>query len=94
MDKKFEALFIYKAVSGPALEKARQETKSILDGLGVKTDSEEDWGKRTLAYEIKKVKEGYYVFSSLTAAQDKIKDLRRKMEGRDELLRFLVLSEA
>ncbi len=93
MENKFEALFIFKSLSGSALEKARGDIKAIITGLGVKVGKEDEWGKRTMAYKIQGVQEGYYVFSVLESTKDKISDLRRRLEVNDNLLRFLVFLE-
>ncbi len=49
------------------------------------------WGKRPLAYEIKKRKEGYYVLVEFTGEPETVTELDRVLTLADEVLRFKVL---
>ena len=49
------------------------------------------WGKRPLAYEIKKRKEGYYVLVEFAGESDTVLALDRILTLSDEVLRFKIL---
>jgi small subunit ribosomal protein S6 len=49
------------------------------------------WGKRPLAYEIKKRKEGYYVLVEFTGESMTVDELDRILTLSDEVLRFKIL---
>ena len=49
------------------------------------------WGMRSLAYPIKKHKQGYYVFYEARLDQARITDLERNLRYVESLLRFLVV---
>ena len=49
------------------------------------------WGKRALAYEIKKRKEGYYVVVEFAGTASTVDELHRILTLSDEVLRFKIL---
>lgn len=49
------------------------------------------WGKRPLAYEIKKRKEGYYVLVEFSGEPITVNELDRILTLSDEVLRFKIL---
>jgi small subunit ribosomal protein S6 len=49
------------------------------------------WGKRPLAYEINKKKEGYYVLVEFSGESSTVDELHRILTLSDEVLRFKVL---
>jgi small subunit ribosomal protein S6 len=49
------------------------------------------WGKRPLAYEINKRKEGYYVLVEFTGESATVDELDRILTLSDEVLRFKIL---
>lgn len=93
MERNYEVVIILKEVAGAPMEKAKKSVGEVFKALEAKVTTEDDWGKRTLAYDIKGQKEGYYLFYTLKAAPDKVKQLRSKFEVNDDLLRFLIFSK-
>jgi small subunit ribosomal protein S6 len=51
----------------------------------------DEWGKRRLAYEIKRRGEGYYVIYRFEAEPDAIAEFERTLKISDPVLRFLVV---
>ena len=49
------------------------------------------WGKRPLAYEINKRKEGYYVLAEFTGNPTTVAELDRILTLSDEVMRFKIL---
>ncbi|HEY1826226.1 MAG TPA: 30S ribosomal protein S6 [Acidimicrobiales bacterium] len=49
------------------------------------------WGKRPLAYEINKRKEGYYVLAEFSGESSTVDELDRILTLADEVLRFKIL---
>ena len=52
------------------------------------------WGKRKLAYPIRKMKEGYYVFISFNYPPEKVTDLKRTLGYNEQVLRYIVVRAA
>ena len=57
---------------------------------GVITDVEE-WGKKRLAYEIQKMKEGYYYFIQFDADAACPAELEKRVRIMDNVLRYLIV---
>ena len=55
--------------------------------------SVEELGKRRLAYEIKKLNEGYYVVVKFEAKPELITELERVYRITDEVIKFIVVKE-
>ena len=55
--------------------------------------SVEEMGKRKLAYEIKKQKEGFYIVFKFEANPDLISELERNYRITDEVMKFIVIKE-
>jgi len=53
----------------------------------------DDWGKRDLAYEINKEKEGYYVLFNFTSDADFPAELDRRYKITDGVLRSLIIKK-
>ena len=58
-----------------------------------KVDSVEEMGKRKLAYEIKKLKEGFYIVIKFEAKPELIAELERNYRITDEVMKFMVVKE-
>lgn len=55
--------------------------------------SVEEMGKRKLAYEIKKQKEGFYTVFKFEAKPELISELERNYRITDEVMKFIVIKE-
>ncbi len=56
-----------------------------------KVESVDELGKRKLAYEVKKNKEGYYVVFNFEAKPTLIAELERNYRITDEVIKFIVV---
>lgn len=68
-----------------------EKFNAIIESNGgevVKTDL---WGKRRLAYEIEKLREGYYVLVTFKAEADLPAELERKFRIADDIMRYMVV---
>lgn len=54
---------------------------------------EEQWGKKHLAYRMKKNEEAFYAFFSLELAASNLKQFQRELSLFNDILRFLVIEE-
>ncbi|ONI40492.1 30S ribosomal protein S6 [Candidatus Epulonipiscium fishelsonii] len=69
--------------------------KEIIARFGGQITNVDDWGKRKLAYEIKKVqkyKEGFYYFIHFDAATSVPAELESRLRITERVLRYLVIS--
>ena len=58
-----------------------------------KVESVENMGKKTLAYQIKKCKEGIYLLFNFEAKPDSIAELERVYRITDEIMKFIVVKK-
>ncbi len=60
-----------------------------MKGLGVDVTKVENWGKRRLAYDTRKQREGTYAVFEVLAEPSMIKEFERQLRLNDNVLRFL-----
>jgi small subunit ribosomal protein S6 len=68
-----------------------EKIKKTLADLG-KITKEEDWGKKDLAYPIKKATTGYYYWFLLEADRKKIGRLDNILKLNDNIIRYLLVT--
>ena len=73
--------------------KALIEKFSNLINSNGTVNSVEELGKKRLAYEIKKLNEGYYVVVKFEAKPELITELERVYRITDEVMKFIVVKE-
>jgi small subunit ribosomal protein S6 len=72
---------------GPSLDKYL----NVIRKDGGSVESVDIWGRRRMAYEIKKNQEGIYAVVSLTADPDSVKELDRQLTLNESVLRTKVI---
>jgi small subunit ribosomal protein S6 len=60
-----------------------------LKGLGANVTNVENWGKRRLAYDIRKQREGTYAVFDVSAEPSMVKEFERLLKLNENVLRFL-----
>lgn len=91
MRKPYETVFILRPDLDEAQVRAAVErvTARIVE-RGGEVRSTEPWGKRRLAYPIRKHREGYYVLVRFDLDGKRVQDLKSAMALHEEVIRFLV----
>jgi len=72
------------------LEKAAGKVKKILTDNGGEVVAEDNWGKRKLAYPIKKNEHAVYVFYTVTLPAESVRKVEATLNITDEVVRFLI----
>ncbi|MGM9572638.1 MAG: 30S ribosomal protein S6 [bacterium] len=67
--------------------------EEVLTNLGGEIVKIDKWGKRRLAYEIKKQREGFYVLYNVKAEPKAVAEVERLMKIADNILRYLVVRQ-
>ena len=88
---KYETIFIINPNVDDAGIKALIQKFSDLINSDGKVENVEEMGKKKLAYEIKKNKEGFYVVINFEANPTLIKELERVYRITDEVIKFIVV---
>jgi small subunit ribosomal protein S6 len=90
--KQYEAIFIIKpALDDKQIDGVMLSATSMITKKGGNVIKDEKWGKRVLAYPIKKQKEGVYYKVDFDADADKISDLKREYSLNLDILRTMIV---
>ncbi|HET8708766.1 MAG TPA: 30S ribosomal protein S6 [Candidatus Saccharimonadales bacterium] len=72
------------------LEKASKRVEKIFADNGAKIVNTDNWGKRKLAYPIKKNEHAVYVFYTLEMPGENVRKVESTLNITDEVIRFLI----
>ena len=90
---KYETLFIlHPSLNEEEVNANVEKFKGIIENEGGQIENVDLWGKRKLAYEIKKVNEGYYVLINFLANSELPKELDRVFRITDSVIRHLIVN--
>jgi small subunit ribosomal protein S6 len=92
MNRKYELVYV---VSPDATEEQVNDLHAQVEGIvtrmGGQVEKTDNWGRRKLAYEIGRHKEGTYVLEALNASGEALKEIDRRLKVYDIVIRHLVV---
>lgn len=92
--RKYEVMYIIRTdIEQEAVQAAIEKYQGIINNGGEIT-KHEVMGKRRLAYEINKFRDGIYVLVHFNATADVVAELDRVMKISDEIVRYLIVKDA
>lgn len=92
--RKYETMFIIKpGLDEEGTKAVIEKFLNLLKELGSEIESVEEWGMRRLAYEVDKLKEGYYVLVNFTAETAAVAELERVFRISGDILRYIVINK-
>lgn len=89
---KYELLYIVHPDLEASIDKITGHAKSIIENRKGKINYEENWGKRKLAYPIKKADVGIYVLWYFEAPHSAIAKIERDLRLTEEIIRYMILA--
>lgn len=89
--RKYEVVFIIKSLEEEVTNNVIEKFEKLVAANGGKIDKEDRWGKKRLAYEIKKETEGYYVIFYVTCEPACVKECDRVMKITEEILKHMIV---
>ena len=90
---KYESIIIINPnCTDEALKDLENKVTGLINENG-KVESVENMGKKKLAYDIKKNKEGFYMLFNFEAKPDSISELERNYRITDDILKFIVVKK-
>lgn len=92
MNKYESVIIINPNLEGEGIKALIEKFSNLINNNG-KVNSVEEMGKKKLAYEIKKNKEGYYVVFKFESKPEAIAELERIYRITDEVIKFIVVKE-
>jgi small subunit ribosomal protein S6 len=92
MARQYEVVYIFdSALEETAINERLARFHSLIQHPGVEPPQVNHWGKRTLAYPIKKHETGYYVIAKFDAEAVALPEFERAIKLDEGVLRFLVV---
>ncbi|MFL0197929.1 30S ribosomal protein S6 [Clostridium sp. WILCCON 0269] len=91
---KYETIFIlHPSLDEEAYKSNVEKFKGVIENGGGVIENVDNWGKRKLAYEIKKVNEGYYTLINFSADPMLPKELDRVFRITDTIVRHIIVKD-
>lgn len=91
--KTYETLFIVQPnATDEEVQAAATGVETLVTGDGGAVTNKDVWGKRRLAYEVKKFTEGIYILMRFQSPGDSVKKLETHFKLNDEIIRYLVVA--
>ncbi len=90
--RSYEVIFILDpALGDDGVEGAITTAKAVVTAAAGEVAEVQKWGKKRLAYEIKKRREGHYVYLRLQAPAKAVAELERHLNIAEQVLKFLTV---
>ena len=90
--RKYEIMFIVDPnVPDDEVDQISSQVEGVITGGGGEVDQVEKMGRRKLAYEIDKKREGFYVLLTVGADGEIVKEVERRLRVMDQVLRYLTV---
>jgi small subunit ribosomal protein S6 len=91
-DRLYEILFIADSNLGePDVDALAAQVQGYVEKEGGRVQKVEKWGKKRLAYLVKRQREGYYVLVVAEAQPPVVKEVERRLRVTDGILRFITV---
>lgn len=71
---------------------AAEEVAEVVRGLGAEVDKIDLWGKKRLAYPVKKQQEGFYALITFKISPESIREIDRILGLKATVLRHLIVA--
>ena len=70
-----------------------EKVKALIERFGGQISDVDEWGKRRLAYEIQKMREGYYYFIQFDASAECPAEIERRVRIMEPVMRYLCVKQ-
>lgn len=92
--RNYEGVFIIDPdISTEASKGVVSQLQDMISKSGGRVDGIQEWGKKRLAYKIKKRHEGHYVLFNFQLDTEQTKKLEQSLRLNDQLLRYLLINK-
>lgn len=93
MNKYELAVIVSAKLEDEARAEVVEKVKALVARFGGNVTDVDDWGKRRFAYEIQKMKEGYYYFIHFEATSEVPAEIEQRIRIMDNVLRYLCVRQ-
>ena len=87
------AVIVAPGLSPEALKDSTKRYAEVITSKGGTLTKIDEWGKRSLAYEIKKHREGYYYFYKFQGDNSVLRELNRQLRLDENVLRHMIVKD-
>lgn len=70
-----------------------EKVKGYVTRFGGTITNVDEWGKKRLAYEVQKMKEGFYYFIQFDAETDAPREIENRIRIMENVMRYLVVKQ-
>ena len=70
-----------------------EKVKALVERFGGQISDVDEWGKKRLAYEIQKMREGYYYFFHFESESTSPAEIEKRIRIMDNVLRYLCVRQ-
>jgi len=93
MLRDYELMYIVRPdLDDDAVKTAMDSVQSIVEANGGEVVKTTPWGKRRLAYEIQKLRDGHYVLLEVRLDGTRVKEVERTLRIHDQVFRHMVVT--
>ena len=93
MNKYELALVVNARIEDDARAEAVDKVKALIERFGRVITNVDEWGKKRLAYEIQKMREGYYYFIQFDASSDCPDKIEQRVRIMEPVIRYLCVRQ-
>ena len=93
MNKYEFAVVVSAKIEDDARAEVIEKVKDLITRVGGNVTDVDEWGKRRFAYEIQKMKEGFYYFIHFEAESTVPAELEQRIRIMDHVLRYLCVRQ-
>lgn len=92
MNRKYELVYVVSPdVSDDQVNELHGQIDAIVQRMGGQIEKTDNWGRRRLAYEIGRHKEGTYVLEVINGNGELMKEIDRRLKVIDSVIRHLIV---
>ena len=92
MTRKYELVYVVSPdASDDQVADLHTQVEAIVQRIGGQIEKTDNWGRRRLAYEIGRHKEGTYVLEVINGTGELMKEIDRRLRVSDQIIRHLVV---
>jgi small subunit ribosomal protein S6 len=91
-DRQYELVYILPPDSTEQqVSEVHEQVESVVSRLHGQVEKTDNWGRRRLAYEIGRHKEGFYVLEVINGSGEVMKEIDRRLKVLDQVIRHLIV---
>ena len=91
-DRQYELVFILPPdTTERQVTELHEQIEAVVSRLSGEIEKTENWGRRRLAYEIARRKEGVYVLEVINGTGELMKELDRRLRVMDQVMRHMIV---